>query len=158
VLARSRRGERTIPWDELFVTHLTTSLEPDELLVEVIVPPLPPGTTAAFVEYARRHGDFALGGAAVTLSVDESGVCGRATVALLAAAATPLRAIEAEAGLTGVKIDAQAAREAAAVAVQDINPTGDIHGSSTYRRRLIEAMIRRAILAAAKPPPDSEAA
>lgn len=41
VLVRSRRGERTVPWNELFVTHLTTSLEPDELLVEVIVPPLP---------------------------------------------------------------------------------------------------------------------
>jgi len=77
VLVRSRRGDRTVPWNELFVTHLTTSLEPDELLVEVIVPPLPPGTTTAFVEYARRHGDFALGGAAVTLTVDDSGVCGR---------------------------------------------------------------------------------
>lgn len=158
VLARSRRGERTIPWNELFVTHLTTSLEPDELLVEIIVPPLAPHTTTAFVEYARRHGDFALGGAAVTLSVDGAGVCGRATIALLAAAPTPLRAIEAEAALRGAKIDAETAREAATVAVQDINPTGDIHGSSAYRRRLIEAMIRRAILAAAEPPPHSEGA
>lgn len=158
VLARSRRGERTIPWNELFVTHLTTSLEPDELLVEVIVPPLAPHTTTAFVEYARRHGDFALGGAAVTLSGDGSGVCGRATIALLAAAPTPLRAIEAEAALRGAKIDADTAREAATLAVQDINPTGDIHGSSAYRRRLIEAMIRRAILAAAEPPPHSEGA
>lgn len=41
VLVRSRCGERTVPWNELFVTHLTTSLEPDELLVEVVVPPLP---------------------------------------------------------------------------------------------------------------------
>jgi len=76
VLVRSRRGDRTVPWNELFVTHLTTSLEPDELLVEVIVPPLPPDTTTAFVEYARRHGDLALSGAAVTLTVDDSGVCG----------------------------------------------------------------------------------
>ncbi len=77
-------------------------------------------------------------------------------IALLAAGATPLRATEAEAALSGAQIDAETAREAAAVAVRDITPTGDIHGSSAYRRRLIEAMIRRGILAAAKPPPDSD--
>src|SRR5947209_16641316 len=42
VVVRSRRAERRIGWDDLFVTHLTTSLEPDELLMEVIVPPPPP--------------------------------------------------------------------------------------------------------------------
>jgi carbon-monoxide dehydrogenase medium subunit/6-hydroxypseudooxynicotine dehydrogenase subunit alpha len=150
VIVRSRRGERAIPWNELFLTHLTTSLEPDELLLEVIVPPLPPRTGSAFVEYARRHGDFALGGAAVTITVDEAGVCRRATIALLAAASTPLRAAEAEAALTGRTLDAHAAREAATLAVADLNPTGDIHGSSGYRRRLIDAMVRRGISAAAE--------
>jgi carbon-monoxide dehydrogenase medium subunit/6-hydroxypseudooxynicotine dehydrogenase subunit alpha len=148
VVARSQRGERTIRWDELFVTHLTTSLEPDELLVEVRVPELPERTGSSFTEYARRHGDFALGGAAVTVTTGDDGTCERATIALLAAAATPLRATEAEQLLAGRRIDAEAIREAAAAAVEHVQPTGDIHGSSGYRQRLIEAMVRRAITAA----------
>jgi len=148
VVVRSSRGERTVRWDELFVTHLTTSLEPDELLVEVVIPAMPGGTGTAFTEYARRHGDFALGGAAVTVTTDASGVCEHASIALLAAGPTPLRATEAEAVLTGRTVDGEAAAEAAAAAVRGITPTGDIHGGSAYRRRLIEAMVRRAIVAA----------
>ena len=149
VRVRSTRGERTIPWNELFVTHLTTSLDPDELLVEVELPPQPPRTGTAFVEYARRHGDFALGGAGVTLTCDEGGTCRSAAIALLSAAPTPVRAAAAEEALSGRHVDEEAAREAAAAGVRDIDPTGDIHGSSAYRRRLVEAMVRRAITTAA---------
>jgi CO/xanthine dehydrogenase FAD-binding subunit len=147
--ARSGRGTRAIPAREFFVTHLTTTLEPDELLVEIETPPVPAGTGYAFVEYARRHGDFALGGAAVLLGTDAGGACRRASIALLAAAATPLRAAEAERALIGSKVDEKAAATAAERAVADINPTGDMHGSSEYRRDLIEVMVRRGILSAA---------
>jgi carbon-monoxide dehydrogenase medium subunit/6-hydroxypseudooxynicotine dehydrogenase subunit alpha len=158
VIVRSVRGEREIRWDELFVTHLTTSLELDELLVEVRVPALPERTGAAFTEYARRHGDFALGGAAVTVTTDAAGVCERAAIALLAAASTPLRAQQAEHVLAGRRLDAEAAREAAVEAVRDLKPTGDIHGSSDYRRRLIEAMVRRAVTAAGERAPAEQVA
>jgi CO/xanthine dehydrogenase FAD-binding subunit len=146
---RSTRGERAIAARDLFVTHLTTSLEPDELLTEVVVPLPAPGTAAAFVEFARRHGDFALGGAAVLLTAGGDGRITSAALALLAAAPTPLRAAAAEESLAGRTPDEAAAREAAALAVAEIEPTGDIHGSSAYRRSLIEALVRRAILAAA---------
>jgi aerobic carbon-monoxide dehydrogenase medium subunit len=146
---RSTRGERVIAASDLFVTHLTTSLEPDELLTELAVPLPAPGTGAAFVEFARRHGDFALGGAAVTLTPGDDGRVARASLALLAAAPTPLRAAAAEASLAGRVPDEDAAREAATLAVAGIEPTGDIHGSSEYRRGLVEALVRRAILAAA---------
>jgi CO/xanthine dehydrogenase FAD-binding subunit len=149
VRVRSTRGERTIPWNELFLTHLTTTLEPDELLVEVELPPQAPRTGSAFVEYARRHGDFALGGAAVSITCNEDGTCSSAAIALLSAAPTPVRADGAEQALAGRAVDEEVAREAAAEAVRDIEPTGDIHGSSAYRRRLVEAMVRRAITSAA---------
>jgi CO/xanthine dehydrogenase FAD-binding subunit len=149
VRARSARGARTIPWKELFVTHLTTSLETDELLVEIELPTLPERTGSAFSEFARRHGDFALGGAAVTVTLDRSGACSGASIALLGAAPTPVRAAEAEELLEGRNVDEEAARAAGAAAVRDVTPTGDIHGGSAYRRRLIAAMVRRAITTAA---------
>jgi carbon-monoxide dehydrogenase medium subunit/6-hydroxypseudooxynicotine dehydrogenase subunit alpha len=147
--ARSSRGERVLDADEFFVTHLTTALEPDELLVEVEVPPVAEGTGHAFTEYSRRHGDFALGGAAVLYTKNGDGTCTDARIAMLGAADTPLRAREAEAALRGQKLDDEVAAEAAKLAARDIEPTGDIHGSSSYRKRLIEAMVRRALLQAA---------
>ena len=147
--ARSTRGERVFDAGDFFLTHLTTALEPDELLVEIEVPPLPEGTGYAFEEYSRRHGDFALGGAAVLYTGNGDGVCREARISLLGAADTPLRAREAEQALAGQNLDEEVAREAAAAATREIEPTGDIHGSGAYRKRLIEAMVRRALLKAA---------
>lgn len=145
----SKRGERTISPEDFFVTHLTTTMDPDELLVEIEVPELAPRTGHAFVEFARRHGDFALGGAAVLVTVDESGSCGAAAIALLAAGPTPIRASEAEQALVGGRIDETLAADAASRAIAGINPTGDIHGSGSYRKELVGVMVRRAIVAAA---------
>jgi CO/xanthine dehydrogenase FAD-binding subunit len=147
---RSAAGERETDSDELFVTHLTTSLRPDELLAEVAVPVPPPRTGSAFVEFARRHGDFALGGAAVLVTLAADGTCERARIALLAAAPTPLRAREAEQVLLGAELTEASAAEAAARAVVDVHPTGDIHGGSEYRHGLVQAMVRRAVLRAAE--------
>jgi CO/xanthine dehydrogenase FAD-binding subunit len=147
--ARSQTGERSFSAEELFVTHLTTSLEPDELLTEIELPVPPPGSGFAFVEFARRHGDFALGGAAVQVVVRD-GRCEQAAIALLAAAPTPLRRPEAEASLAGPALDEATIAEAARLAAMDINPSGDIHGSSEYRKGLAEVMVRRALTRAAE--------
>jgi carbon-monoxide dehydrogenase medium subunit/6-hydroxypseudooxynicotine dehydrogenase subunit alpha len=141
---RSRSRTRSVGWRDFFVTHLTTAIEPEELLVDIEVPPTPPRTGWAFTEYARRHGDFALGGAAALITL-EDGRCRRARLGLLAAADTPLRAEAAERVLEGNPITPESTAEAARAAVADIDPTGDIHGSGEYRKRLIEAMVRRAI-------------
>ena len=147
---RSAHGARSLRWDELFVTHLTTSLEPYELLVEIEVPRAPERTGSAFVEFARRHGDFALGGAGALVTLSSTGVCERAAISLLAAGPRPVRAAAAEQGLVGLAVDEEASAEAAGRAVADIRPAGDIHGSSAYRRDLIEVMVRRALLLAAE--------
>jgi CO/xanthine dehydrogenase FAD-binding subunit len=142
---RSARGTREVDAETLFRSQLMTTIEPDELLVEIEVPPLPTGTGWAFVEFARRHGDFALGGAACLITLDDSARCSRARLALLGAGPRPLRAMAAEKVLAGAEITADATREAADAAVDGISPTGDIHGSSAYRRDLARVMARRAI-------------
>jgi carbon-monoxide dehydrogenase medium subunit/6-hydroxypseudooxynicotine dehydrogenase subunit alpha len=150
VRVRSVRGERVVGWRDLFVTHLTTSMEPDELLVAVEVPPVPEGSGWAFSEFARRHGDFALGGAAVLVALDDSGACREARIALLGAGDVPIRAEAAEQFLVGAAVGDETVGEAGRLAVADIEPTGDIHGSGDYRKRLIEAMVRRAVSRAAE--------
>ena len=146
---RSADGERTVDAKDFFVTHLMTAVQPDELLTEIEFPTITGERTGtAFVEFSRRHGDFALGGAAVALTLDDSGVCSVARIALLSAAPTPIRATDAEEILPGRTIDEEAAREAQAKTEAAISPTGDMHGSGEYRRGLIGAMVRRALVAA----------
>ncbi|MGI8557882.1 MAG: FAD binding domain-containing protein [Solirubrobacteraceae bacterium] len=141
---QSKSGRRSVASKDFFLTHLTTALEPEELLVEIEVPSVPEGTGWAFTEYARRHGDFALGGAAVLITLQD-GVCTRARIALLAAADTPLRVPASERSLEGSPVSEETTAEAARLAIADINPTGDIHGGTEYRTQLIEGMVRRAI-------------
>jgi CO/xanthine dehydrogenase FAD-binding subunit len=145
---RSAQASRAVPAAELFVTHLTTTLEPEELLVEIEVPVPAAGTGWAFEEFARRHGDFALGGAAVLLALDPTGAVIHAQIGLLAAADTPVLA-PAAAELIGRTVDAPTAEEIAALVVSDVEPTGDIHGDTKYRRGLLQGMVRRSLLAAA---------
>jgi carbon-monoxide dehydrogenase medium subunit/6-hydroxypseudooxynicotine dehydrogenase subunit alpha len=150
IRARSVRGERVVAAREFFHHHLTTALEPDELVVEIEVPAVVPGTGTAFVEFARRHGDFALGGAAVLLCLDAGGTCTAATVWLVAAAPVPVHASAAERQLEHTRVDEASATAAAAAAGAGIEPSGDVHGSSVYRRRVIETTVRRAVLLAAR--------
>ncbi|MGH2939008.1 MAG: FAD binding domain-containing protein [Solirubrobacterales bacterium] len=145
---RSTRGERILSAPEMFVGQLEPGIEPDELLVEIEVPPVAAGTGTAFVEFARRQGDFALGGVAAMVELDAEGICRGAAISLLGAGPTPLRPGDAEAALLGGTVDLSTATEAAKLAVRDASPTGDLHGSASYRRDLIETLTRRALLAA----------
>lgn len=142
---RSRQGERVLGWEDFFISTFTTALRPDELLVAVEVPIQPPATGTAFVEFARRHGDFALGGAAVTLSLDQAGLCTHISIALLAAGATPVRCRVAEQLLAGGIPTEPAIRDAARAAVEGLHPTSDLHGSSEYRLGLLSVMTERAL-------------
>ena len=73
--AQSRSGQRWLTADEFFVDLFTTALEPEELLVEIVIPPLPAQTGYAFREISRRHGDYALVGVAATVTLDNNGRC-----------------------------------------------------------------------------------
>ena len=121
---RSVRGERELALDDLLLGPFTTALEPDELLVELAVPGQPAGTRVGFAEHARVHGNFALAGTAVVARPDAL------VVSLLAVAERAVR----------IELPAEAAeqpREAAALAVRDLEPG--------HRRALAETLVRRAL-------------
>jgi 6-hydroxypseudooxynicotine dehydrogenase subunit alpha len=147
---QSRRGSRVLGWAQFFVSEFTTALAPDELVTAVEVPAPDRSTGSAFVEYARRHGDFALGGAAVTLRLAPDGRCENVTIAMLSAGPAPVRAEAAERQLRGAKVDEAAVRAAAAEAVKGLHPTSDLHGSTEYRIQLLTTMVERALTKAAR--------
>jgi CO/xanthine dehydrogenase FAD-binding subunit len=143
---RGPGGERTASADDFFLTYLTTSLAPDELLVEIRIPPLPAGSRPAFQEISRRHGDFALAGAAGSIALDESGVCTDVRIALFGVGPLPVRAREAEAMVRGQIPTEPLLREASLKAAEDLEPDSDIHASAEYRQEVGAVMVRRALV------------
>ncbi|MBS1886187.1 MAG: FAD binding domain-containing protein [Actinobacteria bacterium] len=159
MVARGPQGERTIPAGDFFVTYFTSALEEDEVLTEVRVPPRSPAerTGAKFLEIARRHGDFALVGVAVSLSLDAEDAIAGARVALCGVADVPLRARAAEAALVGTRAgDVAAATEAGRLAAEGLEPPSDVHASARYRVDAATTLVRRALLAASPTAPGGE--
>jgi aerobic carbon-monoxide dehydrogenase medium subunit len=144
VVRSAARGERTIPASEFFLGFFTTALEHDEAVVEIRFPLAAPGTGAAFEEATRRHGDFAVVGAAANVQVD-AGRIAQAGVSLIGVGETPVRRPEAESVLVGAAPDAAVIQEAAERASDGLSPHSDLHGTSTYRRHLATTLVRRAL-------------
>ena len=144
--AQSTRGERWISADDFFKGLFTTDLASDEMLVEVALPALPPRTGTAFVEFARRRGDYALMGVAAVVTLDENGVCRQARLVYLNAGDGPVNAREAAGLLAGQSPSASAMEAAAALAAdKEINPMGNVHASPEYQRHLARVLTRRAL-------------
>jgi carbon-monoxide dehydrogenase medium subunit len=147
-VVRGQSGERVIPAADWFEGYLTTSRRPDELLVEVRFPVAGRGTGTSFLEVARRHGDFAVVGLAVSLTVS-GGVISDARMAFSGVSDVPVRASGAEDLLAGERPSAGLFDEAARRAAQDIDPPADLHGSADYRKKVAAALVRRGLRAAA---------
>ena len=137
------RGRRTVAAEDFFLGYLTTVLEPDEILVETWLPPLRAGTGQAWLEFARRHGDFALAGVAVSLSLEHDTVCD-ARIVLTGVGGRPARAREAETLLVGGRVP-ERALAAAEAARSAIDPDADIHATKEYRTHLAGVLTERAI-------------
>lgn len=148
VLARSTRGERTVPAEEFFTGFLTTSLEYDEVVTEIRIPDPKTRWGWGFEEFSRRHGDFAVVGVAALVEADDQGRVADVRLVFSGVGATPVRAHEAEAVLRGVSAGAEAFREALATAARSLDPPDDLHGSAAYRRRLAGVLGEQALEAA----------
>src|SRR5580765_6240176 len=115
-----------------------------DIVIEVVVPRLPPKTGWGFEEVARRSGDFALAAAAATLTVS-AGVIAQARIALTGVGPTALRIAAAEALLVGHVLDAGLTARVIDAIRAAIEPSTDLHASSDYRRHLAGVLAGRAV-------------
>jgi carbon-monoxide dehydrogenase medium subunit len=145
VVLQSAGGERRLRAGDFFTGLFQTALEPGELIVAVLVPAQPAKTGSAFEEFSRRHGDYALAGVAVTVTLGPQGKCASARIALLSVGEGPVLATGAMEELRGRDLGDQAIAAAAARVAQEIDPPSDIHASSAYRRQLARVLTRRAL-------------
>src|SRR5580700_192966 len=142
-------GSRQVAFADFSTGFMATALEPDEMIAAIDLPVWRQGHGYGFHEFARRHGDFALAGAAALLDVGSGDVVRRAALSLCGVAAAPVRVEAAEARLVGQPLDSSLIRSAAA-ATWLIEPISDIHAGAEYRRHLAQVLSARALTDAAR--------
>lgn len=148
VVATSTRGQRIIKAEDFFQGYLTTTLEPDELLTEVRFPWLPLHAGRAFMEFARRSGDYALAGVVAVLTPNPNGRCLSAQISYLGISGIPIRASTVEKLLSGMPPD-DVIDEAAETAAQLVDDAmSDIHATAEYRRALTRELTKHVLKAA----------
>ncbi len=147
--AQSTRGTRWIAARDFFLGLFETALLPDELLVEVVIPPLPEATGTAFEEVARRHGDYAMAGAAALITLAGDGTVAACRLAFFSVGDAPVEAPTVAALLRGVRPTPEAIRAAAESVARDIDPPNDIHATAAYRLHLAKVLARRTLARAA---------
>lgn len=147
LVLRSEKRERRVRAEDFFVDVMTTTLQPGELLVEILVPQVPLRTGWSFQEVSRRHGDFALMGVASLLTLRSDGTIERAR--LVFCGATPHRASKVEQQFIGQRPEPALFRDAANLAAADLEPDSDIHASAEYRKEVAKVLARRVLEQAA---------
>lgn len=146
VRVTSRTGERLVPIEDFYAGYFETVLKPGEMVAEVIVPPLPAGSGAAFIKFLPRTADdYATVAAAALVQVDPDGTCRQARVGLGSVAPVPVRARKLEAALKGNKLTPQFLKEACAVVKEEVEPLDDFRGSAAYKRDMAAVIARRTL-------------
>ena len=144
LVAVSPRGRRIIAARDFFLGPRTTALNDDEVLTEMRLPVLS-ATRYAFLEVARRSFGLAIAGVAAAVRFEEDGRVAQARLAAIGVGAAPLRLSSAEeAARDGDLGPAERARIAAA-AVEDTERLNGAGRDAAYRRRVVGALLSRAL-------------
>ena len=145
VVATGPKGKREIAIEDFFPGLFTTALEAEEILTEIKVPFPPAHSGGAYLKLERKVGDFATAGVAVQITLDDTGAVKRAGIGLTNVGMTPIKAKQAEAFLTGKKLDEATIKQAGELAAADSEPMDDIRGSAEYKRDLVRVLTTRAL-------------
>ncbi len=148
VSVTGRGGERKIPFAQFPQSYMTPAIAPDELVIAVSLPLWGRGHGHAFLEFARRHGDFAVCAVAVMLEKNAAGAITRAAITVAGLDAAPVRVAAAERALLG-QAPSEALFRAAAEHCRELDAVGDVHAPAAYRQHLAAVLAKRALAEAA---------
>jgi len=140
-------GTREIAFADFPAGYLTPAIELNEIVTTIRIPLWPAGHKAAFIEFSRRHGDFAIVSAAALLQVD-GGKISRASVTVGGVAVAPVRVRDVEKAITGQAPTSELFAKVCE-SCRSIEAMADIHASADYRQHLAAVLSRRALEKAA---------
>ena len=142
---RSSTGEREVAAAKFFVGQLTTDLEANEMLVDIVFPFPRPRSGTCFMEIARRRGDFALAGVAAAMTLDEEQRCTEVRLALCGVGETPVDVSHLASPLIGRRCSSEAIDAVALEVGNAIAPSGNVHASADYQRHIAVVLTKRAL-------------
>jgi carbon-monoxide dehydrogenase medium subunit len=137
-------GQREIAFADFPAAYMAPAIEQNELVTAVRFPRWSPNHTYAFIEFSRRHGDFAITSAAVLLEADGAGKITRASVTLGGVGTAPIRAREVEQAIVGQVPKPELFREACE-SCRKFEALEDVHAPASYRQHLAAVLSRRAL-------------
>jgi aerobic carbon-monoxide dehydrogenase medium subunit len=137
-------GQRELPFAEFPVAYMTPALEPSEMLIGIRFPQWTSKHGYAFIEFSRRHGDFAITSAAALLEGDAAGKITRASVTIGGMGTAPTRAREVEQAITG-QVPAGDLFRDACESCRKLEAISDVHAPADYRQHLATVLSRRAL-------------
>lgn len=142
----ARKGSvRVVPAADFFLGYMATAIEPGELLTEIRFPKWRPGAAWAIDEIARRKGDFALVGVALSAELDDGAHIRDVVIVMFGVGGKPQRIESAESILKGRRVDQGVLRDLGQAVAKELEPDSDIHASAEYRKEVGGVLARRAL-------------
>lgn len=142
-------GEKVLTSEEFFLSYLTTSLDPTEMITEIELPTMPPQMGWSFVEQSLRPGDFALAGTGVTVELeDDYETCKGARIVFIGVDDRPVRAKAIEEYLLGKPMNEHDLEKTGELVENVIDPETDIHATVEYRLHISKVLLKRALIEA----------
>jgi carbon-monoxide dehydrogenase medium subunit len=145
VVLESSRGRRVLPIAEFLVDFYVTAIEPDELVVEVRVPPPHPQDSGVYTRFRRTAAEHRPLASVAVLARRDGALCHAARIVVGASVPVPRQLPRAEAFLAGKQVTRDIAAEAAAIVAADIEPIDDLRGSAAYRREMVRVNTQRTL-------------
>ncbi|HEX7889568.1 MAG TPA: xanthine dehydrogenase small subunit [Ramlibacter sp.] len=143
VVLLSQRGHRDLPLERFYTGYRKNVLAPDEVVAWIKVPRPAPGELLRAYKISKRYDDDISAVCLVVNARIEEGVTVQVGIGAGGVAATPVRALQAEAVLRGQPWTAQAAQEAAAALRAEFQPISDMRASSAYRAEVLGNLMQR---------------
>jgi carbon-monoxide dehydrogenase medium subunit len=142
-------SDRWVSIDEFFMGPFMTVLEPDEMLAEIVLPPLPARTGSSYKQMSRQRGSATQSAIASVVTLDSQGKVNQVRVVMMSVGPTPLVSETAERVLVGNEPTEKAFEEIAKVASEtEIDPSSDMHATAEYRRHITHEMIIQSLITA----------
>jgi len=151
LLIRKQGGERWVDAENFFIGPFMTVLQPEELLVEVVLPPMANHSGASFQWVSRQRGGYTQAAVISVVTMDDHGRCKDVRVVLFSVGENPILTQAASQILVGKLPTAEVITEVAAkIAKYEVDPASDLHGTSEYRRHLVNVLVDRSLSEAFK--------
>ena len=140
----NREGSREIPIDEWVLAYMMPSISDEEILTSISIPVWKNPHGYAFIEFARRHGDFAVCGAGTLVEIDANDIISKVAIVVAGVDVKPLRLSTLETDLIGKKAT-EDTLEYACSSAKKIEAISDVYFSTQYRQRLAGTLVKRSL-------------